>query len=217
MPYSTTLKPILWTAILLVVAGAVQSPLIISNPVAGRAAFTEGGMVEQFTVYLWIAAAVVAAWRSVRGERLRVDFVLLAAVFLVLAFRELDLNRHLFTWNLTRFVNYKKAYIPLGERLAAFGLILLPIIVGTIALFARNFRRLIAGVRARERWTLLVLFWMVLIGLTRVADKVAQAVHDEVPHLLLMGMEEMGECVLALYTLLIFMMLRQARGAVAPR
>lgn len=192
----------------------VQTPLAGAHPVGARHLFSENELVEQLTVYFWVASSFASIARGVRGERgYRVDFVLLAFVFLILAARELDLNRHLFEWNMTRFVNYKKSYIPLRERLlAAFG-VLLPIATIAFTLVARNAKRLLQALKERAIWSYEVAFWIALILLTRAADKIAQSVHVERSHVMLMGIEESGECILAIYTLLL--MLPRRRRTVA--
>ena len=147
----------------------------------------------------------------------RTERFLLAYLFLVFGGRELDLHRHLLSWNLLHFANYFKSHIPLLERLLALSLLIFPVLFATARL--ANGRRVIfrSAWRAGEEWARTVTIWFALLFTTFNLDKFNRhlgriGIHIEYDYPI-RAMEETLELSLAAFTFLTVVTFLRSTGA----
>jgi hypothetical protein len=163
----------------------------------------ENGPVERMSAGMWFMAMVwclAAAWKNASH---RIEWLGFTTLFLLFGLRELDAQVWATGWNLEKFVNYWNPRIPLWERLLVIGFMILPTMAVAAVLCARIWARLGAAWTRRAPWigqmTAGGIFLVVCMVLDKMAGLEFPLVDFETSQLIIMGMEEFGELVLAVY------------------
>lgn len=164
---------------------------------------SENGPVERMSAGMWFLATVwcfAAGWRN---SSHRIEWLGLTTLFLLFGLRELDVQLWATGWNLEKLANYWNPRIPRWERLLVVGFMILPTMAVGAVLCARLWERLGKGWASHASWIGHVTVGGIFLGLCMVLDKMANLdfslVDLETSRIILMGMEEFGEFVLAVY------------------
>ena len=139
-----------WGVILaLILAFAAQMVVVNGLPAATQTTLlAEGGFYESLSVVGYILCILALVW-TLRGAVLRVWY--LPLVLAVMAARELDLDKSLFTRGLFKARQYTGEGVPLGERLIA-GLILALIVTAILLMLWRHARPYLTALFRGRAW-----------------------------------------------------------------
>ncbi len=140
-----------WLILALIVAFAAQMVVVNGLPAATATQTTllaEGGFYESLSVVGYILCILALVW-TLRGAVQRVWY--LPLVLAVMAARELDLDKSLFTRGLFKARQYTGEGVPLGERLIA-GLILALIVTAILLMLWRHARPYLTALSAGDRF-----------------------------------------------------------------
>lgn len=167
---------------------------------SARRELSEAGWIESVSAALWFIAAGIAAIAAIRRRDVRADLLLMGYVWLIFGARELDWHKRFTSWNIEQAIKLTKDYIPLSQRIAVFVFLWLPIVTAVVLIFTRWRRWFTAAVRAGKRWPLGVMWWVILIAGSRIADKLSGFVprQEWIPR----GAEESLELALVVLTVL---------------
>ncbi len=126
----------------------------------------EGGIVELASALLWLGAGLACWVVAARAPSRRLEWLLGGILLVALSAREFDFQKRFSDWNLANRDNYLDPTIPLDERLAVLGLVVLPLAAVLLTFVARMARPFRDAWRRRERWTrdFLIMVAMVLVS-----------------------------------------------------
>jgi hypothetical protein len=209
-----------WTLLVFLALFVLLMILHLVAPLLGRGMLEETSMIEMASPLFWFLAVAAAVVGAIRQPRYRVNLLLLAVVTAALGLRELDLHRA-FGWSITRLINYSKDFIPLGERLIAFFLILLPVAISLVILAIRGLRRVRGDWLRGASWPILLVQWCAILGTAMVLDKLSGAAENAgllgtMTWLSLVSAEESLELALSVFTFLVFLPLAMGRRFSEP-
>ena len=164
----------------------------------------EHGPIERVSAALWFMAFIwclAAAWFQ---PSLRVEWLGLATLLFLLGLRELDAHVWSTGWNLDKLTNYWNSQFPLSERLLVVVLMILPCVgVGVILLYRVGQRLGSAWIR-RKPWVGQMGLGIFMLLVCMLLDKAGPYFLPEIGlqhrQVLMMQLEEIMECILALYT-----------------
>ncbi|EDQ05506.1 hypothetical protein DSM14862_02493 [Sulfitobacter indolifex] len=161
-----------WTLLLtLGLAFAMQMFTVNTLPVTTQETLlAEGGFYESLSVVGYGLCIAALIW-TLRGAVLRVWY--LPLVLAVMAARELDLDKSLFTRGLFKARQYTGDDVPLGERLIA-ALILVIIICAILLMLWRHVRPFFAALFQGRAWAGAVLLGIGFTILYKLLDGIAR-------------------------------------------
>ncbi|MBW3565368.1 MAG: hypothetical protein KY459_11640 [Acidobacteria bacterium] len=162
----------------------------------------ESGLVEQASALLWFLSAAVFLIPRGRSPLDRFSLGYLAAIS---GLRELDANKRIFEWNLSKMVNLVKPELPLIERTGAILLIFIPILLAVSILLIRWAPRFTDAWRSGAAWSRFAAYWVVLAVAALIADKLSwpiRALGIELSSFPARAIEESLELGLVVFTLL---------------
>ncbi|MEM5542569.1 hypothetical protein WNY61_07440 [Sulfitobacter sp. AS92] len=161
-----------WTLLLtLGLAFAMQMFTVNTLPVATQETLlAEGGFYESLSVVGYLLCIAALIW-TLRGAVLRVWY--LPLVLAVMAARELDLDKSLFTRGLFKARQYTGDDVPLGERLVA-ALILAIIICAILLMLWRHVRPFLAALFQGRAWAGAVLLGIGFTVAYKLLDGIAR-------------------------------------------
>jgi hypothetical protein len=161
-----------WTLLLtLGLAFAMQMFTVNTLPIATQETLlAEGGFYESLSVVGYLLCIAALIW-TLRSAVLRVWY--LPLVLAVMAARELDLDKSLFTRGLFKARQYTGDDVPLGERLVA-ALILAIIICAILLMLWRHLRPFIAALFQGRAWAGAVLLGIGFTVLYKLLDGIAR-------------------------------------------
>ena len=161
-----------WTLLLtLGLAFAMQMFTVNTLPIATQETLlAEGGFYESLSVVGYLLCIAALIW-TLRGAVLRVWY--LPVVLAVMAARELDLDKSLFTRGLFKARQYTGADVPLGERLVA-ALILAMIICAILLMLWRHVRPFLAALFQGRAWAGAVLLGIGFTVLYKLLDGIVR-------------------------------------------
>ena len=155
--------------LLIVIATAAAVGWLWTLPFERAKAITaEGGPIEVASVLGWVLAALVAAWRLRGAPRIAA-----ALLLLILAARELDLDKRAFTQGLFKSRQYFGGDVPAGE--IALSVLVLVAIVAVVAVLVRHGARPFAdGLRARRTWPWALVLAIAVALVAKALDGIAR-------------------------------------------
>lgn len=161
-----------WTLLLtLGLAFAMQMFTVNTLPIATQETLlAEGGFYESLSVVGYLLCIAALIW-TLRSAVLRVWY--LPLVLAVMAARELDLDKSLFTRGLFKARQYTGDDVPLGERLVA-ALILAIIICAILLMLWRHLRPFLAALFQGRAWAGAVLLGIGFTVLYKLLDGIAR-------------------------------------------
>ncbi|MFG6517764.1 hypothetical protein ACGYLX_09910 [Sulfitobacter sp. 1A13496] len=160
-----------WLILALIVAFAAQMVVVNGLPAASQTTLlAEGGFYESLSVVGYILCILALIW-TLRGAVLRVWF--LPLVLAVMAARELDLDKSLFTRGLFKARQYTGEGVPLGERLIA-GLILALIVTAILLMLRRHARPYLTALFRGRAWAGAVLLGIGFTVAYKLLDGIAR-------------------------------------------
>jgi len=161
-----------WTLLLtLGLAFAMQMFTVNTLPIATQETLlAEGGFYESLSVVGYLLCIAALIW-TLRGAVLRVWY--LPLVLAVMAARELDLDKSLFTRGLFKARQYTGDDVPLGERLVA-ALILAIIVWAILLMLWRHVRPFLAALFQGRAWAGAVLLGIGFTVLYKLLDGIAR-------------------------------------------
>ncbi|MEX3314542.1 hypothetical protein [Sulfitobacter sp. PS-8MA] len=150
---------------------AVQMVIVNALPAATQTTLlAEGGFYESLSVLGYLLGIAALIW-TLRGGILRVWY--LPLVLAVMAGRELDLDKSLFTRGLFKARQYTGDNVPLGERLIA-GLILVVIVTAILLMLWRHARPFMAALIRGRAWAGAVLLGIGFTVAYKLLDGIAR-------------------------------------------
>lgn len=150
---------------------AVQMVIVNALPAATQTTLlAEGGFYESLSVLGYLLGIAALIW-TLRGAILRVWY--LPLVLAVMAGRELDLDKSLFTRGLFKARQYTGDNVPLGERLIA-GLILAVIVTAILLMLWRHARPFMAALIRGRAWAGAVLLGIGFTVAYKLLDGIAR-------------------------------------------
>lgn len=160
-----------WVILALIVAFAVQMVVVNALPVATQTTLlAEGGFYENLSVVGYLLCIVALVWTR-RGAVLRVWY--LPLVLAVMAARELDLDKSLFTRGLFKARQYTGEGVPLAERLIA-ALILASIVTAIFLMLWRHARPYLSALWHGRAWAGAVLMGIGFTVAYKLLDGIAR-------------------------------------------
>ena len=160
-----------WVILALILAFAAQMVVVNGLPSATQTTLlAEGGFYESLSVVGYILCILALIW-TLRGAVLRVWF--LPLVLAVMAARELDLDKSLFTRGLFKARQYTGEGVPLGERLIA-GLILALIVTAILLMLWRHARPYLTALFRGRAWAGAVLLGIGFTVAYKLLDGIAR-------------------------------------------
>ena len=161
-----------WTLLLtLGLAFAMQMFTVNTLPIATQETLlAEGGFYESLSVVGYLLCIAALIW-TLRGAVLRVWY--LPLVLAVMAARELDLDKSLFTRGLFKARQYTGDDVPLGERLVA-ALILAIIVWAILLMLWHHVRPFLAALFQGRAWAGAVLLGIGFTVLYKLLDGIAR-------------------------------------------
>ncbi|NUH65017.1 hypothetical protein HTT03_06850 [Sulfitobacter sp. S0837] len=150
---------------------AVQMGIVNALPAATQTTLlAEGGFYESLSVLGYLLCIAALVW-TLRSAILRVWYLLL--VLAVMAGRELDLDKSLFTRGLFKARQYTGDNVPLGERLIA-GLILALIVTAILLMLWRHTRPFMTALLRGRAWAGAVLLGIGFTVAYKLLDGIAR-------------------------------------------
>ena len=160
-----------WVILALIVAFAAQMVVVNGLPAATQTTLlAEGGFYESLSVVGYILCILALVW-TLRGAVQRVWY--LPLVLAVMAARELDLDKSLFTRGLFKARQYTGEGVPLGERLIA-GLILALIVTAILLMLWRHARPYLTALFRGRAWAGAVLLGIGFTVAYKLLDGIAR-------------------------------------------
>ncbi|MFG6591761.1 hypothetical protein [Sulfitobacter sp. 1A12157] len=161
-----------WGVILaLILAFAAQMVVVNGLPAATQSTLlAEGGFYESLSVVGYILCILALVW-TLRGAVLRVWY--LPLVLAVMAARELDLDKSLFSRGLFKARQYTGEGVPLGERLIA-ALILALIVTAILLMLWRHARPYLTALFRGRAWAGAVLLGIGFTVAYKLLDGIAR-------------------------------------------
>ncbi|WPZ22569.1 hypothetical protein T7987_04800 [Sulfitobacter faviae] len=160
-----------WVILALILAFAAQMVVVNGLPAATQTALlAEGGFYESLSVVGYLLCILALVW-SLRGAVLRVWY--LPLVLAVMAARELDLDKILFTRGLFKARQYTGEGVPLGERLIA-GLVLALIVTAILLMLWRHARPYLTALFRGRAWAGAVLLGIGFTVAYKLLDGIAR-------------------------------------------
>ncbi|MFG6583126.1 hypothetical protein [Sulfitobacter sp. 1A12779] len=160
-----------WVILALILAFAAQMVVVNGLPSATQTTLlAEGGFYESLSVVGYILCILALIW-TLRGAVLRVWY--LPLVLAVVAARELDLDKILFTRGLFKARQYTGEGVPLGERLIA-GLILALIVTAILLMLWRHARPYLTALFRGRAWAGAVLLGIGFTVAYKLLDGIAR-------------------------------------------
>lgn len=160
-----------WVILALILAFAAQMVVVNGLPAATQTTLlAEGGFYESLSVVGYILCILALVW-TLRAAVLRVWY--LPLVLAVMAARELDLDKSLFTRGLFKARQYTGEGAPLGERLIA-GLILALIVTAILLMLWRHARPYLAALFRGRAWAGAVLLGIGFTVAYKLLDGIAR-------------------------------------------
>ena len=133
-----------------------------------------------------------------RKQTGRLDWFLLAFVYLVYLMREADFHHAFTSESLTKLDTYSLPDVPLEIRLASATILL--VMAGILIYFMIRYARpIIAGVFSGKNWAIAFLLWFVLLLCSQVFDR---SIATSGTHWKLTAIEELLEVAAALFAVL---------------
>ncbi|MDF3383278.1 MULTISPECIES: hypothetical protein [Sulfitobacter] len=160
-----------WVILALILAFAAQMVVVNGLPAASQTTLlAEGGFYESLSVVGYVLCILALVW-TLRAAVLRVWY--LPLVLAVMAARELDLDKSLFTRGLFKARQYTGEGVPLGERLIA-GLILVLIVTAILLMLWRHARPYLAALFRGRAWAGAVLLGIGFTVAYKLLDGIAR-------------------------------------------
>ncbi len=161
-----------WVLLLgLLAVFAVQMGIVNALPAAMQTTLlAEGGFYESLSVLGYLLCIAALIW-TLRSAILRVWY--LPLVLAVMAGRELDLDKSLFTRGLFKARQYTGDNVPLGERLIA-GLILALIVTAILLMLWRHARPFMTALLRGRAWAGAVLLGIGFTVAYKLLDGIAR-------------------------------------------
>lgn len=160
-----------WVILALILAFAAQMVVVNGLPATTQTTLlAEGGFYESLSVVGYILCILALVW-TLRGPVLRVWY--LPLVLAVMAGRELDLDKSLFTRGLFKARQYTGEGVPLGERLIA-GLILALIVTAILLMLWRHARPYLTALFRGRAWAGAVLLGIGFTVAYKLLDGIAR-------------------------------------------
>ncbi|MFG6559556.1 hypothetical protein [Sulfitobacter sp. 1A15299] len=160
-----------WVILALILAFAAQMVVVNGLPAATQTTLlAEGGFYESLSVVGYILCILALVW-TLRGAVLRVWY--LPLVLAVMAARELDLDKSLFSRGLFKARQYTGEGVPLGERLIA-ALILALIVTAILLMLWRHFRPYLTALFRGRAWAGAVLLGIGFTVAYKLLDGIAR-------------------------------------------
>ncbi|MFG6568388.1 hypothetical protein [Sulfitobacter sp. 1A13679] len=160
-----------WVILALILAFAAQMVVVNGLPAATQTTLlAEGGFYESLSVVGYILCILALVW-TLRGAVLRVWY--LPLVLAVMAARELDLDKSLFTRGLFKARQYTGEGVPLGERLIA-ALILALIVTAILLMLRRHARPYLTALFRGRAWAGAVLLGIGFTVAYKLIDGIAR-------------------------------------------
>ena len=160
-----------WVILALILAFAAQMVVVNGLPAATQTTLlAEGGFYESLSVVGYILCILALVW-TLRGAVLRVWY--LPLVLAVMAARELDLDKSLFTRGLFKARQYTGEGVPLGERLIA-ALILALIVTAILLMLRRHARPYLTALFRGRAWAGAVLLGIGFTVAYKLLDGIAR-------------------------------------------
>lgn len=160
-----------WVILALILAFAAQMVVVNGLPAATQTTLlAEGGFYESLSVVGYILCILALVW-TLRGAVQRVWY--LPLVLAVMAARELDLDKSLFTRGLFKARQYTGEGVPLGERLIA-GLILALIVTAILLMLWRHARPYLTALFRGRAWAGAVLLGIGFTVAYKLLDGIAR-------------------------------------------
>ena len=160
-----------WVILALILAFAAQMVVVNGLPAATQTTLlAEGGFYESLSVVGYILCILALVW-TLRGAVLRVWY--LPLVLAVMAARELDLDKSLFTRGLFKARQYTGEGVPLGERLIA-ALILALIVTAILLMLWRHARPYLTALFRGRAWAGAVLLGIGFTVAYKLLDGIAR-------------------------------------------
>lgn len=160
-----------WVILALILAFAAQMVVVNGLPAATQTTLlAEGGFYESLSVVGYLLCILALVW-TLRGAVLRVWY--LPLVLAVMAGRELDLDKSLFTRGLFKARQYTGEGVPLGERLIA-GLILALIVTAILLMLWRHARPYLTALFRGRAWAGAVLLGIGFTVAYKLLDGIAR-------------------------------------------
>ncbi|MFG6564622.1 hypothetical protein ACGYLI_10390 [Sulfitobacter sp. 1A13421] len=160
-----------WVILALILAFAAQMVVVNGLPAATQTTLlAEGGFYESLSVVGYILCILALVW-TLRAAVLRVWY--LPLVLAVMAARELDLDKSLFTRGLFKARQYTGEGVPLGERLIA-ALILALIVTAILLMLWRHARPYLTALFRGRAWAGAVLLGIGFTVAYKLLDGIAR-------------------------------------------
>jgi len=160
-----------WLILALILAFAAQMVVVNGLPAATQTTLlAEGGFYESLSVVGYLLCILALVW-TLRGAVLRVWY--LPLVLAVMAARELDLDKILFTRGLFKARQYTGEGVPLGERLIA-GLVLALIVTAILLMLWRHARPYLTALFRGRAWAGAVLLGIGFTVAYKLLDGIAR-------------------------------------------
>ena len=160
-----------WVILALILAFAAQMVVVNGLPAATQTTLlAEGGFYESLSVVGYILCILALVW-TLRGAVQRVWY--LPLVLAVMAARELDLDKSLFTRGLFKARQYTGEGVPLGESLIA-GLILALIVTAILLMLWRHARPYLTALFRGRAWAGAVLLGIGFTVAYKLLDGIAR-------------------------------------------
>ena len=160
-----------WVILALILAFAAQMVVVNGLPAATQTTLlAEGGFYESLSVVGYILCVLALVW-TLRGAVQRVWY--LPLVLAVMAARELDLDKSLFTRGLFKARQYTGEGVPLGERLIA-GVILALIVTAILLMLWRHARPYLTALFRGRAWAGAVLLGIGFTVAYKLLDGIAR-------------------------------------------
>ena len=160
-----------WVILALILAFAAQMVVVNGLPAATQTTLlAEGGFYESLSVVGYILCILALVW-TLRGAVQRVWY--LPLVLAVMAARELDLDKSLFTRGLFKARQYTGEGVPLGERLIA-GVILALIVTAILLMLWRHARPYLTALFRGRAWAGAVLLGIGFTVAYKLLDGIAR-------------------------------------------
>ncbi|KZY53418.1 hypothetical protein HKX23_11420 [Sulfitobacter sp. KE29] len=160
-----------WVILALILAFAAQMVVVNGLPAATQTTLlAEGGFYESLSVVGYLLCILALVW-TLRGAVLRVWY--LPLVLAVMAARELDLDKILFTRGLFKARQYTGEGVPLGERLIA-GLVLALIVTAILLMLWRHARPYLTALFRGRAWAGAVLLGIGFTVAYKLLDGIAR-------------------------------------------
>ncbi len=168
----------------------------------------ENGPVERVSAALWFMGMVWCGASAMFSRTNKVDWLILTFFLLLLGLRELDAHIWSTRWNLDKLANYWNSRYPLYERVMVLLLFVVPTLYVAGIGCIRVGKRILPGWSKGEEWVGHLFIVGFLLVFCPLLDKIGAYTLPNLGFspesvLVVMGLEELLECLLASYTIVV--------------